>query len=241
MQNKKNSCYTKGVKRLLEALKPYSRPKRTYPSDYQPERIKRNGVHSWIRAIFEKYKARCLVEENMVVCADLEFKSQTVTYINVQAVITEGAIEDFIRDDSLNHSYFRLDYHPTSCGMLLREPHPHIHTTTCGEPRFDSFDKSGYVVMAFFDFIYRNYFYNDWLEWAEGAYYSNETVKHAKEELDCFKVMTEAFRSSKMDVFEKDKFAKALSILKQSCLKKRNKMFPYAIDTEQSKVFRFDN
>ncbi len=79
--------------------------------------------------------------------------------------------------------YIRLDYHPNELGDLFSHPLPHIHIDPKGGLRFPfPVSQTGHIIENFIEFLYLNYSYKDWINWAEWVWH--ETFDKEEKDLE---------------------------------------------------------
>jgi hypothetical protein len=116
-----------------------------------------------------------------------------------------------------------MDFDPTALGPILKEALPHIHVVPDGEPRFGiSVPASGDVVGEFVDFVYRNYFHDDWQSWAR-AVWEQECQQVGK--VSRFVTIADAYRTAKVRLLATE-LKDELVQLKSCLARERRKFFP---------------
>lgn len=143
---------------------------------------------------------RCKVEENLAVLMYLKWESKTnIAHACFHAIVVSsgdsgdsGDIKSFYSGKAGHWQYLRLDFDKNILGPIFKEPIPHIHIRPKGEPRFPLAGSStGNIVMDFLDYVYRNYFKEEWLAWARSIW--NGEVSRRKIEEDPFERIKAAF------------------------------------------------
>ena len=113
---------------------------------------------------------RVAVEENLALFLVVPVEPGTIQYAKRQALWTDVPLTSFVRGAGHQQEYLRLDYDLSAVGPLLKEPQPHVHVEADGEPRFPVPVAGDDLVGWFLDFVYRNFFYDVWILWAEGVW-----------------------------------------------------------------------
>lgn len=121
----------------------------------------------WMNEIYSQK-----VSEKFLVFIEIRHKQQVVDFVNVQAFITEEidlmdlAVQNWedIKETG-KVFYYRLDYDINNLGDFFKEPLPHIHIQPKGNPRVSLANVNDDLLINFFEFIYKNHFYEEWLEW----------------------------------------------------------------------------
>jgi hypothetical protein len=239
--------FTPGLEQLLHTLgSAKHRSGRLAFPPRLPEGVGRRAetepAHVWI--------ARCAaeaggfehltVEDNLALILVLGLDEGRLRYANLQALWAEVPIRVFaVGDGSPSHRYLRLDHDPSALGPLLKESLPHVHVAAEGEPRFAlPVQAADDVVGWFLDFVYRNFFYDHWLVWAEVAWddwcaASGRTNRWAR--------LVEAFKQSQIKVIEADPALREdLRQLKRCLARQRRQLFPIEDDATRVELFGHD-
>jgi len=130
-------------------------------------------AHAWLRRCAEPFGGieRVALEENLAIFMVVHLHETKITYANLQALWAEIPLARFVEGaGAAMHRYLRLDYDLAALGPLLKEPVPHVHVEADGEPRFPIPAPASDIVGWFLDFVYRNFFYDHWIVWAELAW-----------------------------------------------------------------------
>lgn len=238
--------FTPGVEKLTHWLRPTRRSGRVVFPPGLPEgaarRKKQEPAHRWIsHCIAEAGGAPQLaIEDNLALLLVLHVDGRQLRYANLQALWSEVSIAAFAAGDGTEtHRYLRLDYDPSALGSLLKEPMPHLHVEADGEPRFPlargaASDPIGW----FIDLVYRNYFYDEWIAWAEGVWdaWCSETGRPNR-----WVRLVQAFKQSNMRLIEVDRDLRDdLLQLKRRVLLERQKFFSFEVDSAQIELFGHD-
>jgi hypothetical protein len=114
------------------------------------------------------------IEDDLAVVADVRWRNANdLATTHIQAVKTNGVnIATFLAGaGNQNSRYFRFDC-DARVGMLFTHPYPHIHFVPGeNETRYSLNGwRSQNPVMDFFEHIYLECYYQQWLEWARGVW-----------------------------------------------------------------------
>jgi hypothetical protein len=166
-----------GAERVITLLTPDKSPKgsRLFPKagHHLAEMRVTNSesVHAWFRRLIgsEERIDDWAINANFAFFGFVDWNDRSITRCSFQALIaTGGSLRQLYSDSTVEASYFRLDFDPSRPGRLFSEPQPHIHCAPEGPPRFPFFrGEDEFLLVSFLEFIYVNYFYLDWLAWAE--------------------------------------------------------------------------
>lgn len=150
-------------------------------SDGPQTRVEGPGhdLHDWVEFIEDKIELdQCVIEDNLLVLARLEWDGKVIRHASLQALALPGpkgvrTIEGFYLAPPEDRSryqpqYLRVDFDLNNLGPLLKEPQPHVHIRGAHEPRFPVYGDN--VVMDFLDLLYRNYQYDQWLDWVKAVW-----------------------------------------------------------------------
>ena len=182
-----------------------------FPSDSQNavrEHIHEGeSLHEWLKRMVEIVgnEDSLLLEDNIAFLGEVKSLNGELQYVNLQALVTvNGSIKDFIRGTiGIDVQYFRLDFDYTKLGKgIFNEPLPHLHTLPKDEPRFSLFLTSAQTsIIDFLEFLYMNYQYDIWREWAR-----NEWAKRSLDEdaYSLFNIIDEAYKKGQIDFLKKE-------------------------------------
>ena len=161
----------------------------------------------------------------------IQWDAGVIQYANLQALWADVALSEFLGGDG-SHRYLRLDYDLTAVGPLLKEPQPHVHVEADGEPRFPVPVVHGDDLVGWFlDFVYRNFFYDVWITWAETVW-DDWCAERAR--TNRWVKLKEAFDQSAVRVIESDPdLVRDLRDLKRSLSEERRRIFPLSASTER--------
>ncbi len=150
----------------------------------------------------------CALENRFAFFGKIVWTKEGVTFCGLQALVTEGTLEEFLEESSNEATYYRLDFDPTKPGPLFKECQPHIHSTFEGPPRFPFWPRPNeFLPTAFIEFIYLNHFHDLWLSWAEReAEFGNKMLP--------FVSIVEAYKSTDQLMLRLDEFKSHIAELK---------------------------
>lgn len=238
--------FTPGLEQLVHTIRGARRSGRIVFPPGLPEGAARRSddesAHVWMRRCITEVGSvdKLAVEENLVLLLVIHLREGQLEHANLQALWAEVSIADFAAGDGTEpHRYLRADHDTSALGPLLKEPLPHVHVEPEGEPRFPlPPTAAGDVVGWFLDFVYRNFFYEDWIVWAEVAWddWCAETRRPNR-----WARLVAAFNQSSVGVLEADPDLRDdLLQLKRCLLKRRRALFPIEIDAGRLELFGHD-
>ncbi len=150
---------------------------------------------------------------------------------------TGGDVDDFYLEENLEHYYFRLDIDPSFSGRIFREPYPHIHFRGKGEPRYPVDGLcDGNPIISFMDFIYRNYSFETWLEWARLVW--NRNAREAGTDKDYFENAVRAFEANQISMIE-GPYRDATVRLKNYLAEERRGMSELRMNKDRVRLFSY--
>jgi hypothetical protein len=193
---------------------------------------------AWLRRCADELGGieKIVVEENLALLLVVHVVDDKITYANLQALWAAVPLTQYASGDGTErHAYLRLDHDLSALGPLLKEPQPHVHVEADGGPRFPIAAPPGEVVGWFIDFVYRNFFYDDWIVWAEVAWddWCRETRRTNR-----WARLVSAFQQSQTGVIEADTdLREDLAQLKRCLRAERRKLFPYEVDADRATLF----
>jgi len=193
-------------------------------------------AHVWIRRCAEEFGGveNVALEENLVLFMVVHLNDTKITYANLQALWTEVPAASFVQGTGAEmHRYLRLDHDPSALGPLLKEPMPHLHVEADGEPRFAV--PASDAVAWFLDFVYRNFFYDRWIVWAQLAW---DDWCRDRERPNRWLRLVGAFNQSAIRIIEGDADLREDLMQLQQCLRvERKKLFPFEVDSARAALF----
>lgn len=195
-------------------------------------------AHVWLRRCAEEFGSveHVALEENLAIFMIVRLHDMKITYANLQAFWAEVPVASFVRGAGADvHRYLRLDHDLAALGPLLKEPVPHVHVEADGEPRFPVPAPARDLVGWFLDFVYRNFFYDQWIVWAELAW---DDWCRERARLNRWPRLVNAFNQSAVRVIQADTDLRDDVIqLKQCLLTKRKTLFPFEVDSTLAELF----
>lgn len=199
-------------------------------------------AHLWMGRCIEEVGGveRVAVEDNLALLLVVRVNEGMLEYANLQALWADVPIAKFVASDgTASHRYLRADHDTSALGPLLKESLPHVHIEADGEPRFPvHLSGARDLVGWFLEFVYRNFFYEDWIAWAEVAWddWCVETNRTNR-----WQRIVQAFNQSKVGVLEGDPdLREDLKELKRCLRTHRQKLFPMEIDAGRLRLFGHD-
>jgi hypothetical protein len=159
------------------------------------------------------------VESNLALFLTVFWEKREIIYANVQALYTTDSLDDFLKNGGTSR-YLRMDYDLQALGPLLKESQPHVHVVAEGEPRFSvpMGAHDGDIIGWFLDFVYRNFFHDEWLAWARRV--------AEMRKISTFETLVSAFSGGKLAVIQGDSMlVDDLNRLRRELAKERKKMF----------------
>ncbi|MEO7035871.1 MAG: hypothetical protein ABI335_18775 [Polyangiaceae bacterium] len=180
------------------------------------------------------------MEENLALLLVVRVNDGRLEYANLQALWAEVSIANFAAGDgTASHRYLRADHDTSALGPLLKEPLPHVHVEADGEPRFPVHLTGGQDLVGWFlDFVYRNFFYEDWIVWAEVAWedWCIQTNRPNR-----WQRLVQVFNQSNVGALERDPdLCEDLRQLKRCLLKHRRELFAIEGDAARLRLFGHD-
>ena len=201
------------------------------------------SLHDWFKRCVDRGLGGqiedCTIEDNLAVFVVVHWRHQLVSYINFQALVTiDASLVDFYLDDkqAIRAHYLRLDYDLNSLGEMFREPAPHIHVRPDGEPRH-SFVPGQYAVVDFFDFLYRNYCYQQWLTWADTVWRMEAGIRGLN--ADILERVQDSFKAGNYEAVKQNDHT--LKFMKTAWRTARNKLSEgFEISTRELEVLSYE-
>lgn len=243
--------FSKGFQNFINVIWPYQGIKEAvYPPKCSETHISKNEeIHEWFKRIVDDHLGRdtsqCAMETGMAVFASLRFNDNIIEYANIQVLKTkpDKKLVDYYRHpDKVSCKYLRFDYDLKCLGEMFTHPHPHIHTTPDGSPRFWSTiyhngNVSENIVLDFFEFVYRNFYPEKWHDWARYACQSKRPI--IQEDDVKFDAIIEAFKANNQEAIL-SKYNRDLKRIKSRCRELKEKLFPFTMESERANGFTYE-
>lgn len=195
-------------------------------------------AHTWLRRCVEAFDGieHVVLEDNLAMFIVMSLDGARITYANLQALWAEIPLATFVNGSGQEaHRYLRLDYDTSALGPLLKEPMPHVHVEAEGEPRFPVPAPDCDVLGWFLDFVYRNFFYDDWIVWAEVAW---DDWCRERGRLNRWPRLVNAFNQSAVRIIEADpELRDDVAQLKRCLLAARRRFFEVEVDSGRAELF----
>ena len=207
--------YSDGVEQFLAHIRPDGRPagNRVFPPRFKSAsgRIGAESPEEWfcrlVREQLEGKTDQCAIESNLALFAEIEWSMpssvQLLSRASLQVLAVErdaGSVSRLVSGKpASNHAahYFRLDYDPDALGAPFTHPMPHVHCRPGDTPRFAvEWSSSGNIIVDFLDFIYRNYNYPKWADWAKAVWCDQFRKDKIRQMLNQYNDIAGAFRKN---------------------------------------------
>ncbi len=232
-----------GLENVLTLLRPRGQKRTTFPGGIGLAQTRIGAterVGDWLARCVDHHlggnPGRCRVEEHVAIFAVIHWHSGVMRYLNCQVVVAlEGTIDDLYCDPGLRAQYLRLDYDLQALGSMFREPAPHIHVHPDGEPRF-ALATTQNVLMDFFDFVYRNYCYDQWLRWATDVW--ERDARRQNLDLAALNRVHDAFDSGSCEALEKVR--KELDAMKRAWRRERDALWPHVVPARETSLLCYE-
>jgi hypothetical protein len=238
--------FTPGLEQVLRTIHPGARPagRVTFPLSLSEGGARRSAsepANAWLRRSveegFDGQMGRVAVEDNLALFLVIRWSGRAIEYANLQALWADAPLSRFVTGAAEHdHRYLRLDYDMTALGPLLKEPLPHVHVEGEGEPRFPLPSSAADDVVGWFlDFVYRNFFYDHWIVWAEVAW---DDWCRERSRPNRWPRLVQAFNQSAVRLIEADEALKQdLREMKRCIREGRLKLFPLLASRSTGELF----
>jgi len=196
----------------------------------------------WFRRIvdtqFKGVPDRCKIDTQIAAICRVSWKDKIIDDLSLQILITTGGdVDDLYLGEDLENYYFRLDIDSSISGEIFREPYPHIHFRGKGEPRYPVDGLcDGNPIISFIDFIYRNYKFEVWLQWARLVW--NRNAYEAGSDKDYFNNVVEAFKTNQMALIE-GPYKNTVYRLKAYLAEERQRMSELRMNSDRMRLFSY--
>jgi hypothetical protein len=233
--------FSNGTDRFFRCVAPGQRPsgKVHFPPGDNDASLRRHQTETarvWLNRCVESRfggdMSRVAIEENLALFATIHWHEGTLVYANLQALWVSCPLTEFVQDEKAEHRYLRLDLALTEPGPIFKEPIPHIHSATEGEPRFAlSSEGRRYPINWFIDFIYRNFYYDlCWNTWVE-TLWNEHCEQHRR--ANSWITLQNAFKSGQLSVVaSSQELSKDLKDLSALIVQEREKAYPLTMADE---------
>lgn len=175
---------SKGTDAFFSSIQAYGdKGEHFYPKRLEEKphllRTKNAFLQDWFRSIMQALKKKHesieetiiehLVEDNLFFGLHYQWAGGWITSIRFHVLfLPRHNFIDFYHEEIRDSFYFRMDYDHDCLGPFFKEALPHIHICPENEPRFSfRFSDPKTILADFVEFIYRNFFYEQWLVWAK--------------------------------------------------------------------------
>ena len=211
-----------GAENVLRALSAYKRPDGAayFPGvairDADVRFSADDNLHRWFLrcANASGGPEHCIIDDRIAVFGTLKWKNGCATYVNMQAIVaSKGFLENYYcKKTTANCQYLRLELDLNKPGPLFKEPLPHIHSCPDGAPRFRFTPGDDWNLIAkFLEFLFLNYAYDKWLNWAWNVWKSNTAFQDGD---DPMKTIIDAYDAEGKSQLLADRYATHLERLR---------------------------
>jgi hypothetical protein len=150
-------------------------PEKLNAGNYREIRLSNNSnPQQWWKGClhsFLKGDLSCQINDRMYSFVIIEYdKLKRLKHIEIQTIVTvpeislidlAGSEEDFTK----KCDYIRLDFALDCIGEIYKDNQPHIHFNKNDAVRFPVDFFSNNIIVDYYDMLYRNYFYGNWIAW----------------------------------------------------------------------------
>jgi hypothetical protein len=212
--------FSQGADRLLMSLAANQQPRgeKTFPTGLDRSLVRFQGretvkhwfdrcVHLFVDGDIERWQ----IEENLAVFGLVAWAPDAeLTHATLNVLKTECSLRDYHGLSELEVEtpewrelvgahYLRLDLDYGTLGTIGTHPLPHIHFSPNDPPRFVlNAGRSTNVIVDFLDFIYRHFFPDRWLGWAEQVWDSEWKRRGRDPERNPFSRLVTAFEANEI-------------------------------------------
>jgi hypothetical protein len=239
--------FSEGVDDLLDALRPYGRQgAKVFPPMLDGTQARRGpgeNLHQWFVRVVDQFcvgdPKRTAVEDQLAVFLKLGWNDQRrLVYANIQTIVTDSDLDDYYCDVNVHAQYLRLDLDYKTLGDPFSHPLAHIHVEGDLSPRFAlEGGISGNIVVDYLEFLYRNYFWDKWLEWAEREW-NQEFIATSKEgDVNFFSIIVDAFKLGQFRILQDH--ADLMSRIKRTLRKRKDELFDLHMDGADRELLEY--
>ena len=234
--------FSQGMDTVLHALRPYgARNMTAFPTGLREDDIKRRGetLHQWFKKLVD---GRCMrdasqlaMEENIAILAVLKWEKERIVGASVSIlVVFNCTLAEYYTDGTASEEiYLRLDLSYNPLGEMFSHPLAHIHTGDGSIPRFAlEGDNSGNLVVDFLEFIYRNFAYDKWQEWAR-----HQWTRKYPGRAGAFDQVVEDFKGSNLTALRSK--SKILSEIKDTLRKAKDDSFDFRTNSADIELMQY--
>lgn len=240
--------FSDGVASIIRDIHPYSQNQgdKWFPKKWDPVTGKQGGnegLHNWYRRCVDTYfdgrPSRYAIEENFAAFVSIRWVDDTkLIFVSAQAIIVRNkTLDSYYANDSDQVQYLRLDYFGARIGAMFKEHWPHVHIAEDGAPRFPcDYTSSGNIVIDFFDFIYRNYYHDKWLDWAQTVW-----APHAVRlglAADPFPAVAAAFDAHKINVLLST-YRDYIMMMKHAWRENNDRLLPLCVNIDNCRFLSY--
>ena len=196
------------------------------------------GIHAWS------------LEENLAAFAILTWRPDNeLNFVTINVLKTECSLKDYLdlTDDDLKDAdfkelsqpkYLRLDLDYGTLGPIGTHPLPHIHIGSHDSPRcaLDA-SQSTNIVVDFIEFVYRHFFPEQWLAWAERAWNRRYQRLGRDPEQNPFRAIASAFAENEIGFLRES--SKDIADLLRVLQDEKNDLFPLRMNPVDRQLMTF--
>lgn len=211
-----------GVDAFLARLSPMGQASgvRKFPKAVDRARLRFQGTETlkqWFDRCATEFMPEGIeywrIEENLAAFAIVSWRPVSeLDFVTINVLKTECSLQDFFdlteddlkteewRDFSRPH-YIRLDLDYNTIGPIGTHPLPHIHFSPNSPPRcaLDTTHSTN-IIVDFMEFVYRHFFPDHWLAWAERTWNRHYKSSRRDPELNPFRAIVSGFSENQIGV-----------------------------------------
>ncbi len=217
------TSFAHGVDAFLTRLSPHGQPEgeRVFPEGVDRAIVRFQGsetIKGWFDRCVREFMPDGLevLEDNLAAFAIVSWKpTNELGFVTINVLKTECSLQDYLdlTEEDLKKEewerfnqprYMRLDLDYGTLGPIGTHPLPHVHFSPQDPPR-SALEKSHStnVVVDFMEFIYRHFFQQAWLSWAERTWNRHYNDKKRNPERNPFRAIVSAFAENQIGVLQR--------------------------------------
>ncbi len=238
----RSQSFSLGSDNVLEAVKPYGCPKSAFPRNLDVDDAKwrrSETLHQWFKRLVDKLCKRrpevLALEDNIAILAMLSWDNQRIIYASVPILVVPGCtLTEYYNGKAKSDGiYLRLDVSYNPLGEVFSHPLAHIHIGNGNTPRFAlPGGANGNVLMDFLEFVYLNFAYEKWQDWATQKWTTRYPLR-ANE----FHQIAQNFTDSDLHALQSK--ANIISEIKDTLRKAKDERFDFHAELADIKLMKY--
>jgi hypothetical protein len=202
-------------------------------------------IHDWFVRCINKFMPsqadleRWRITENLAIFALVEWShpGRQLQTCSINVLKSEASLEDYYLDKIVEAYYLRLDYDYGTLGPMFTHPLPHVHAwPSDSAPRFVAEGPGDNVVVDFLEWLYRHFYHQQWLNWAERVCQPEFAKRYSEEKNPLYRIFR-AFKDSQITVLRD--FPDDIQLIKELVNERKSRAYDLRVSIADRELLQY--